>query len=356
MGVKAEEFGFGFPPRAIGFYKKSDGKIKFIFRKTPSDASGTIYSLNWVPLGGFVKIKGEDGSDKNDADSFGGKKIWQRAVILAAGVFMNVLLAMVIMSIGFGVGMPQVLEGKMAGAAVRGRAMQIVSVSSDSPAGLAGVKPGDEIISLGGRALEFRDMQIYLTDNVGKEVDYELKRGGETLRKKISPVILKETGKGGIGVGLMETGIVSYPWHLAIWRGISGTFYFLKEIVVAFASFFRNLIFGVPAAVDLSGPVGIAVMTGRVAKLGLIYILQFMAVLSLNLAVINILPFPALDGGRILFLGIEKLRGRPVSQKLENTIHNVGFAFLMVLIVAVTYGDFAKYGGRFVNLWNSIIR
>lgn len=354
LGVKAEEFGFGFPPRAIGIYREGN-KWRWVFKKTPR-ADSTIYSLNWIPLGGFVKIKGEDGSDKTDADSFAGKAVWKRIAIVAAGVSMNLVLAAAILSVGFGVGIPQALDGAMPGAKIKNRGMQIVSVAKKSPADAAGLRAGDEILSVDGKKMDFKELQAYVTGLVGEDVVYSIKSSGVVAEKKIKPVILPETGKGGIGIGLVETGIVSYPWHLAIWRGVAETGYLIKEILTAFYTLLRDLIFGKSVAVDLSGPVGIAVLTGRVARLGFAYILQFAAVLSVNLAIVNILPVPALDGGRLLFLAIEKIRRRPVSQKLESVIHNIGFALLMLLVAVITYRDFVKFGDKFQNLWENIIR
>lgn len=355
LGAKVEEFGFGFPPRAVGVYKNHEGKIKIVFKKTPQTAS-TIYSLNWVPIGGFVKIKGEDGEGKNDPDSFASKPVWKRAVILAAGVTMNLVLAAAIMSAGFGIGMPQAIEKDIAGANVKNRALQIVSVTKNSPAGEAGLQAGDEIAAVDGKKLDFKELQAYATSKIGEEVVYSIKREGEIFDAKATPAILKETGYGGIGVGLVETGIVSYPWHLAIWKGITETIFFTKEIVIAFATLIKDLFIGKGATVDLSGPIGIAVITGRMARLGLIYILQFTALLSVNLAVVNILPFPALDGGRLLFLVIEKIRRRAMSQKVESLIHNAGFMVLMALVIVVTYRDFIKFSGKFSSLWNNIIK
>ena len=365
LGAKVDEFGFGFPPRMVGVYR--DGKKwKWVFRKTPSFAKATdgtpkikqtIYSLNWIPLGGFVKIKGEEGGHKGEQDSFSNKAIWKRAIILVAGVTMNVVLAMAILGIGFGIGMPQALEREMpASARVKDKSIQIISVLSGSAAAKADVKPGDKIIALDGRQVNFKEMQTYLTSKVGKEVTYKIKREETVFDKKITPTILEETGKGGIGISLVEVGIVSYPWHIAIWKGITEALFFVKEIAIAFAALFKNLFVGKGLSVDVSGPVGIAVITGRVAKLGFIYIMQFTAILSINLAILNILPFPALDGGRLLFLGIEKLRKKPVSQKVENTIHNLGFMLLMLLVIAITYRDFIKFGDKFLNLWQNIIR
>jgi len=355
LGAKVEEFGFGFPPRMIGVYKNHEGKAKLVFRKTPT-TNNTIYSLNWIPIGGFVRIKGEDGGEKNDPESFSAKPIWKRAVILAAGVTMNFVLAIVVMSIGFGIGMPQALNGNLEGANIKDRTLQVVSVTKESPAALAGIEAGDEIISIDGKELNFKELQAYATSKIGQEVDYGIKRKDNVFDVKAVPAVLKETGFGGIGVNLVEVGVVSYPWYLALWRGVTETLFFTKEVVVAFAMLIKDLFIGRGASVDLSGPIGIAVLTGQVARLGLIYILQFTALLSVNLAVVNILPFPALDGGRIVFLIIEKIRRRPVSQKLEAIIHNVGFMALMLLVAIVTYRDFIKFGDKFSGLWQSIIR
>lgn len=355
LGAKVEEFGFGFPPRAIGIYKNHEGKVKFVFRKTPQTAK-TIYSLNWVPIGGFVKIKGEDGEDKSDPESFASKPIWKRAVILAAGVTMNFILAAAIMAVGFGIGMPQIIDRQADGAKIRNQSFQVVSVVKNSPAGKMGFLPGDEIIAVDGQQLDFPELQAYATSRVGAEVNYSIKRDDANFDVKVIPSILKETGYGGIGIGLVEVGIVSYPWYLAIWRGILEMLFFSKEIIIALGTLIKDLFIGKGASVDLSGPIGIAVLTGRVARLGLSYILQFTALLSVNLAIVNILPFPALDGGRILFLIIEKIRRRPISQRVEGLIHNIGFMFLMALVVVITYRDFIKFGDKFQNLWENIIR
>ncbi|PIR66389.1 MAG: RIP metalloprotease RseP [Parcubacteria group bacterium CG10_big_fil_rev_8_21_14_0_10_36_14] len=354
LGAKAEEFGFGFPPRMIGIYKKNKN-WKICFRKTPK-ADNTIYSLNWIPLGGFVKIKGEDGSDKNDSDSFAGLKIWKKAVILVAGVVMNIILAMFLLGAGYMIGLPQALDSTISKSAIISeKNVQIVSVSSGSEAEHAGLKTGDEILLIDGKEIVFSSIQDYLTQNVGEGVVYTIKRGDQQFEKTIIPQILQETGRGGVGVGLVETAIVSYPWHIAIWKGIVEALYYFKEIAIAFIILLKNLIIGRGGAEEISGPVGIAVITARVAKLGFIYILQFTALLSINLAILNIFPFPALDGGRLLFLAVEKLRGKPVSQKIENIIHNSGFALLMILLIVITYRDFVKFGSKFVDLWQSII-
>ncbi|MFZ5364567.1 MAG: site-2 protease family protein, partial [Patescibacteria group bacterium] len=198
-------------------------------------------------------------------------------------------------------------------------------------------------------------MQTYLAGKIDMPVRFILERDGQKIEKEISPTFLIETGRGGIGVGLIKTGIVSYPWYLSLWKGAESAVLFTGEVAIAFYELIKNLIVTQKVSVDLSGPVGIAVLTGQVARMGIIYLLQFTALLSINLAVINFLPFPALDGGRILFLIIEKIRRKPVSQKIENLVHNIGFSLLMLLILLVTYRDVIKFSDKFVSLWDKII-
>jgi len=328
MGMKVEEFGFGFPPK--------------IWSKKGKD--GVTYSINWIPLGGFCKIKGEDGENRTEPDSFGSKKPWRRAIVLCAGVFMNFLLCAVLLSIGFIIGLPQAVDQQaLDQGLVKDYKVQIISVLDDKPAKKADVQIGDVILSVDGQAIKgAKNLVEYTTSKIGQKVDYKFSRGKEILDKEIEIVDIGQD-KGGIGVGLAETGIISYSIPLAIWNGFKLTGILTKEFVLAFLNIIKNLVIGKPVGVQVSGPVGIAILTGQVAKLGFIYLLQFTALLSLNLAIINFIPFPALDGGRLLFLAIEKIRRHPVSQKIENAIHTIGFALLMLLIIIITFQDVMRY-------------
>ena len=357
FGVKAEEFGLGFPPRALGFYKNNQGKWKHIFgSKEVTDCPGTVYSLNWLPLGGFVKIKGENGEGHDEPDSFASRPVWQRAVMLSAGVIMNVILAMVLIISGFMVGLPLSLDGDIdARAHISDRKIQVVQVIKNSPAEEADLKIGDTILSIDNNEfLNFEELQQYVNPKIGLELSYKIKRGQESFDKLITPALMQETGKGGVGVAISETGIVRYPWSLAIWEGFITTFLLIWAIITAFYELIKGLIFGHGVSADLAGPVGIATLTGQVARMGFVYLMQFTALLSINLAVINFFPFPALDGGRFLFLIIEKIKGAPVKREVENIIHNTGFVLLMILILVVTFRDVAKFGGGFSNIWNKI--
>lgn len=370
MGAGVEEFGFGFPPRFIGFQRfTSSGidqtkKIKkwriFLGQnksKHPANLTGgTIYSLNWIPIGGFVKIKGEQGDNKQAPDSFGHKKIWQRTIILSSGVIMNFILAFAIISLGFMIGLPSAINDSLpATAHVKNQAIQIAEIQKDSPADKAGLKMGDYIVSVDGRAFtKVAQFQEYTRPQLNKTIKITVKRANESITQPLTPIDLNNNGQGVIGTWLVDTGNVSFPWYYSFWMGLKTTGAITWQIIVAFFQLLKNLIINQKISADIAGPVGIATITGQVAKLGFIYILQFTALLSINLAIINFLPFPALDGGRVLFLAIEKIRGKPVNQKIENMIHNIGFALLMGLVLLVTFRDITRLGGGFKNIINNI--
>ncbi len=325
MGMRVDEFGFGFPPRLFSIKK-----------------NGTTYSLNWIPIGGFVRIKGEDGANRADHDSFASKKPWQRFLVLVAGVVMNFALAIILLSVGFMMGLPSVIEGTLPkGAHVEQSKLSVMQVLPDSPAARKGMVEGDVIVSFNTKVFATGDeARAYIAEHGknGMDIVIEKKdRHFETIQVQSEP--LKGTDKVGIGVAFVQTGLVSYGFFPAIGQGIMTTGRFTKEIFFTFGNMIKGLVMNQRVDGDLAGPIGIAVMTGQVASMGVVYLLQFAALLSINLAVINILPFPALDGGRIFFLMIEKLRRRSINERFETVTHNLGFLFLMVLIVLVTYGD-----------------
>ena len=329
-GIRVDEFGFGFPPRAFGIKR-----------------GHTIYSINWIPLGGFVKIKGESGEFSRDKDSFSNKGAWTRGLVLTAGVIMNVLLAWFLLSVGYVMGMPQVIEDLSPYAKVTDRKVQIVQVLKDSPAEKAGIEAGDAVVAVGGTAVQQPDdLRAYTSGREGQTVRVTVRRKNETLDKDVTLAMIKETGRPGMGVALVATGFVAYPLWLAPVQGAVATWAFTREIFSAFFGLIFDLFRAQKVSVEFSGPVGIAVLTSEVAKLGFRYLLQFTALLSLNLAVINILPIPALDGGRVLFLVIERLRGHAVARRTEAMAHSIGFALLMLLVLFVTFHDVAKYGSR----------
>jgi len=345
FGVKAEEFGFGFPPRIFGIYKKANGRwVRVWGDKKVSDAIGTVYSFNWIPLGGFVKIKGENG-DVKDTDSFSVKKIWQRAVILSAGVIMNIFLAGFIITVGLMVGLPQILEDLPDQVKIKSSMIQIVDVMPNSPASQADFKIGDILIDIDNQTFEnYPQVQTFVNEHNGQNLVYTIKRGQDLIDKEVTPTTIKETGKGGIGIGIAQVGLVRYPWYLAIVEGFKSTFLLLWAIIIGFFSLLARVFSGQSVSAEVAGPVGIATLTGQMVAMGWVYVMQFTAMLSLNLAVINILPIPALDGGRLLFLVIEKIKGKPVKQEIEAMIHNIFFILLLLLILLITFKDVSRLG------------
>jgi len=334
FGMKVEEFGFGFPPRAKKLFIKA----------------GTLYTLNWLPLGGFVKIKGESGDHREEQDSFASKKPWQRLIVLVAGVSMNIVLAWVLFTIGFSIGLPQVVDDAN-GKYVRDQKIQVISIEANSPAASAGILVGDVILFLDeNKFTEIEQLQSYIGGKADQSINLTLQRGEQILNQEITPQQLPQAERPVLGVALVKTGIISYPWYQSLWEGAKATFFTTLQILIALGNMLKNLFTTGSLGADIAGPVGIAVLTGQVVNLGFIYILQFAALLSINLAIINIFPFPALDGGRVLFLGIEKIMRRPINQKIEAIIHNLGFMFLLLLILVVTFRDI----GRFTSWWEGL--
>ncbi|PIX11637.1 RIP metalloprotease RseP, partial [Candidatus Falkowbacteria bacterium CG_4_8_14_3_um_filter_36_11] len=298
---------------------------------------------------------GEDEDGGGDPNHFANKPIWQRTFMISAGVTMNIIFAAVILAIGLMIGLPQELNNVSPLAKVSDKNIQIIQVLAGSPADMAGIKIGDIIIGVDKeKIIKSEDLQKYVNERTGEELTYQIKRGNEEIAIKIIPILMEDTGAGGIGIAIAEIGIVKYPWYMAIWEGVKTTILLTWAIIAAFYNLIKGLIIGSGVSADIAGPVGIAALTGQVTKLGFIYILQFAALLSINLAIINFFPFPALDGGRVLFLIIEKIKGSPVKRELETAIHNIGFVLLMILILAVTYRDIAKYSDKFKMLWERI--
>jgi regulator of sigma E protease len=407
-GVRAPEFGFGFPPRIVGIQfisgKKKEkfsevesveteridvvsgdeeiiketvtekfhnvernvavGKWRIIWGNRDGDdenekadlteahenrfSGGTIYSLNWLPLGGFVRIKGEDGGNRDDTDSFASKSAWKRIKILAAGVAMNFLFAWLLLSIAFMIGAPEEVNPESSTNNTKSK-IQISGIIADAPASIMGLKIGDEIIKTQKDSFgedialkSVKEVQNYINANKGREITLEILRGKQKLVLKGTPRVEAPEGQGALGIALSQTSLISYPWYESIWRGLVAVWDMTVMIFAGLFGLIKMLFSGHGSSADVSGPVGIAILTKEVANLGLVYIIQFAAILSINLGIINILPIPALDGGRIMFVLIEKIKGAPVSQKVEQAFHTLFFVLLMLLMLAVTYKDISK--------------
>ena len=322
-GMKVEEFGFGFPPRLWGHKPKN---------------SETTYSINWIPFGGFVKIFGEDGEHPDQARSFSVKSFSQKVSVIVAGVVMNIVLGAVLFSIINLVGTRIPVEAA-GSATIKDIKVQITNIAKGSPAESAGLQALDEVV--GFQTVE--EFQNHITAQKGNSTELNLKRGEKSFQVTVVPRVDPPAGEGALGIGLAKTGYVSYPIHEAIWLGIKSAFYIFWKIFKGLGILLKNLLTTGSAGGDVTGPVGIAIITGEQARLGLTYLLNFMAFISLNLAVINILPIPALDGGRLLFLIIEKIKGSPIKKNVEAIVNNVSFMALILLMFFITARDIIKF-------------
>ncbi|HQL52793.1 MAG: RIP metalloprotease RseP [Patescibacteria group bacterium] len=356
-GMKVYEFGIGFPPRAIGVYRDpKTKKFVWVFGKGKTklkqavageeieeqEFPATLYSLNWLPIGGFCKIKGENGEKAVEPDSFGYQKAWKKVIVLSAGVIMNVILAGIVLGIGFIIGLPtDMSQGVDKRAIVITPAeVMIQSVEKNTPAETAGIQYGDVVISINDEFIvNTAQMQEIIKNNGDKEIKLVVRRNGEELSLQITPSLIKEETTPRLGVMLADAGVIRYPWYIALAKGFIAAGIVFVNIMITFYILIKGLIVGQGLMFELAGPVGIATIVGQGAKLGINYLLNITAMISLSLAVINILPFPALDGGRILFILIGGIIRRPVPLKYEQIAHTLGFLLLMVLFIFITARD-----------------
>ena len=328
FGVKVEEFGIGYPPRIIG---KKIGE--------------TIYSLNLLPFGAFVKIYGEEGGIES-AHSFSGKPIWQRAAIVVAGVVSFWLVAAILLSVVMVLGTPTAISDEETKGLVDPK-VQVVAIAPDSPAAIAGIKVGDTIkqLTINGQQLTVnttKDVQEFSNLHKGKEVVVTIERGKEVFDVSLVSRESPPTGEGPLGVALIRTALKSYPWWQAPWQGIVATYNLTLTVVEGYIMAISNIFKGMPSGVEVMGPVGIFSLFSQVSQLGANYFIQFVAIIAIYIAIFNILPIPALDGGKLLFLGIEAIRKKPISPKIEQNITALFFGLLILLIIIITIKDVIK--------------
>lgn len=338
-GMRVDEFGIGYPPRANGF-KRGE----------------TEYTLNWLPFGGFVRIYGEDqeavDEDPKDASrAFFKKPRIIQALVLVAGIFMNLLFAWILLSITLGIGAPRALEAKDIPTAIDPYVL-VSSILPGSPASEAGFKPGDRIVSatVGDETFTSADADAFTTfvSSQDEPITFVLENRGTERSVTATP----RTGLSGVdperrilGVGVASVGMVRTPWLMAPIEGLSLTWDLTKGTAVGLISFFGSIFTLSADLSQVSGPVGIAGAVGDAAGTGLAELLTLTAVISINLALINLLPIPALDGGRLLFVIVEAVARRPLPRTFQNWVNGVGFALLILLMLVVTASDIFKIAG-----------
>jgi len=328
MGVKIEEFGLGYPPRVLG---KKIGE--------------TTYSLNLLPFGAFVRPSGEE-DPIEDWRSLKQKAIWQRALITLGGVVSFWIIGVILLTIVFNLGMPTaILDTDLA----PNSKVQIVDIASNSPAQMAGLQMGDSVKKLTIDNLQFpiakvEELQKLIEEYKGEEIVLTIERGKEIFDVNLVPRVSPPPEEGSLGVSLVRVVIKNYPFYIAPLKAMDASIKTTLNIFEGFSQTFTSLIGGegLPQGVELMGPVGIAVLISHAFQTGFIYYLQFVAIIAFHLAIINALPIPALDGGKLLFLGIEKIKGSPINQKTEKNINATFFALLVLLMILVTIKDLVK--------------
>jgi regulator of sigma E protease len=333
-GMRVDEFAIGFPPRLLS-WKKGE----------------TTYTLNIIPIGGFVRIYGENGAEETSeldtTRAFAYRPRILQAVVLVAGVTMNILFAWALYTTSYTVGVPTIVDDAQPGNTAP---LVITSLLDTGVAKKAGLFPGDHIVSLtaadGATAiLSPRDISIFIGAHGGTPLSLAYTRGGTPHTVTLTPENIAVPGeKSRPRVGF-TTGFVtslSYPFPKAVVEGGKETVYNAVGIATGLVAFFKQTVHGTAGLGDLTGPIGIAGMVGDASHFGLTAILSFTAFISLNLAVVNMLPLPALDGGRLLIVGIEAIIRRPLNPKFIGNIYFGSFVFLILLMILITGHDIFK--------------
>lgn len=326
FGLKVDEFGIGFPPRMVAWRPKG---------------SETEYSINWLPFGGFVRISGERGEfegispdvqtsvdagtpDVPPTDSarlFYAQPAWKKSIIVLAGVFMNFILGWLLISIVFMVGVPQTLV--------------ISATEPGSPAAAAGLQSGDIIKG-------YTDTQSfinYVDANEGTPITVTVIRNDKNIPVTVTPRANPPADQGALGVALEEGGTARENFFAALWDGLQDAAIISWLTLQAFYELVKQIFVHASIPSDVVGPVGIVSIAEETGRIGLGYLLQFLGIISLNLMIVNCIPFPALDGGRFLVVLIEKIKGSAMPYKVEAWINGIGFALLLALMVVLTVRD-----------------
>lgn len=342
FGIRVDEFGFGFPPKLFG---KKFGE--------------TEYTFNLLPLGGFVKIFGENPDEDSTSGpdskrSLVNKPKWKQAIVLFAGVLANFILAWLLFSFGFMSGLPSSISNIPEGYEVRDSHLLVLSVLPDSPAEMAGLKEGHKIVFIGeaspdGEMVENinpESLKEFVVSHVNEEIKIGYSSGeGDPDAVNLATLAPKPglaDGDPGIGIAMDQVGIIRLPVFKALWEGAKLDWAVTSATAVGLYDLIADSFQGKGNLSSITGPVGLVGIAGEAYKFGLTYLLSFTALISVNLAIINLIPFPALDGGRLLFLLIEKIKGSRISSGIANAANIAGFAILLIFMLFVTYNDITK--------------
>lgn len=332
-GVRVDEFGIGFPPR---LWSKKFGE--------------TVYSINAFPIGGFVKIFGEDPNKESLSGSDSSRSLTHKsrivqAWIISAGVVFNILFAWLLISAGFMVGLPYSVDGGAYGDRVENPRLTITRIMPLSPAEGAGLKVGDVIIKLASGEYVLTNPRVSATQNFiasHEEMELTYLRGEVEATTLVLGAEGFVDGKRAIGISMDNVGILKLPIYEALFVGLTTTASITITMTVGILDFLKNLFIGQANFQDIAGPVGIVGIVSDAGALGFIHLISLTAIISINLAIINLLPFPALDGGRLFFLLIEAIKRSPIKPEVANIANGVGFLILIAFMVFITFHDVMK--------------
>lgn len=326
FGVDVEEFGLGLPPRIFG------KKLR-----------GTIYSINFLPIGGFVKLAGEDDEEQQKKSGkifFWQKSKKQRAAILGAGVFMNFFLAI-------GITTYLLTQGVME---PTGR-VHVERVISGGPAEVAGIIKDDIIAAVGWGEGDAYKQELIRTPQTlidvvkahsGEKVQFVVVRREDMMRMYVTPRKEYPQGEGPTGIAISDFEKKTYPISVAPIKSLEINLTRARDMLVSLGETVWKLVTFQKLTAEVAGPIGIAQVTGEAVKFGFMAVLEFMSILSLNLAVLNVLPIPALDGGRLAFVFMEKILGRKIRPAFEKSTHQIGMIILFALILLVSINDILR--------------
>ena len=313
LKVPVHELGIGFPPRILSFKK-----------------GRTTYSLNLFFIGGFVRLRGEE--DPHIPDGFANQNILKRAFIISSGSLVNLALPILLFTI-IAVIPQQIIVGNIT----------IQEIALESPADLSGLQVDDHIIAIHGKRIEtINDVSTIILENTNKSIAFIVNRSGEIIETNLVPRQIPPEGEGPTGIRITIENPQSHLVREPVWKAPLTGLKRMLNMVKLIGSEMRRWISG-DSTPELAGPIGIARLTGDVAKSGVIPLMELAALLSLNLGIINLLPIPMLDGGKLFFLAIEFGRkGRRISPKRESLVHFFGLMLLVSILIMVSYNDLIK--------------